>query len=69
MEKIRYRNGEEGFLLTDERPNTIYCTLTMKRETGCIIHHDKDGNYLGYKEEKPLDIVWWEKQNIFSWSQ
>jgi hypothetical protein len=60
MKKIKYRNGESGFLLTEERPNTAYCTLTMKKESGCIIHHDKEGNYLGYKEDKPLDIVWRE---------
>jgi hypothetical protein len=30
----------------------------MKKETGCIIHHDANGNYLGYAEDKPLDIIW-----------
>ena len=61
MKCIKYRNGEHGFLLTQERPGTAYCTLTMKKETGCIIHHDAEGNYLGYKENKPLDILWEEK--------
>jgi hypothetical protein len=58
MINIKYRNGESGFLLTTERPGTAYCTLTMKKETGCIIHHDAEGNYLGYTEDKPLDIIW-----------
>ena len=58
--KIKYRNGEKGWLLTTDRPNTSFCFLTMKEKTGCIVHHNKDGKYLGYKDEWPLDVVWVE---------
>lgn len=59
--KIKYRNGETGLLLTTQRTSTSFCVLSMKDKTGCIIHHDINGKYLGYKDEWPLDIVWVEE--------
>jgi hypothetical protein len=59
--KIKYRNGETGFLLTTELPNTAFCVLTIRDLSGCIIHHNKDGKYLGRSGGTPLDIVWVEE--------
>jgi hypothetical protein len=59
--KIKYRNGQNGFLLTSSRPETNFSVLTMCEKRGSLFHHDKEGKYLGMSEEMPWDIVEVEK--------
>ncbi len=43
MKKIRYRNGQIGRLLCEDRRFTIFCTLTMREKDDMIIHHMANG--------------------------
>ena len=57
MERIKYRNGKTGRILTDTRRFTIFSLLTMRDEDDTIVHHLENGcvNIGGHESE--WDIV------------
>jgi hypothetical protein len=54
--QIKYRNGEDGILLTTWRDGS-FPVMTLRIKDNNLIYHDMDGNYMGLKDEHLLDIV------------
>ena len=55
--KVKYRNGEEGYLLTTQRESTHIPVMTMRFKGDSLLYHDLDGKYMGLTEEHNYDIV------------
>ena len=55
--KIKYRNGEEGYLLTTQRDSDRFPVMTLRFKGDSLIYHNTDGKYLGLMTSHELDIV------------
>ncbi len=54
--EIKYRNGETGILLTTQREST-FSVMTIRDKDDSILHHSKNGKYLGLVENHEYDII------------
>lgn len=55
--KVTYRNGQSGLLLTSVREETGFSVLTMREKDFSVIHHLEDGKATLGKALSPWDIV------------
>ena len=55
--KVKYRNGEEGYLLTTQRKSTHIPVMTLRFKGDSLLYHDLGGKYMGLTEERDYDIV------------
>lgn len=59
--KIKYRNGEEGILITSQRKSSTIPVMSLRLKEDSILYHGIDGKYLSLTKEHPYDIVEIEK--------
>lgn len=55
--KVTYRNGKTGLLLTSVREETGFSVLTMREKDFSVVHHLADGSATLGKTLSPWDIV------------
>lgn len=53
---VTYRNGQKGRLLCKDRPDTVYCVLSLRHD-GAIMHNREDGTFCHDGREHEWDIV------------
>lgn len=54
--RIKYRNGENGLLLTNQRDSMVIPVMTLT-DKDSILYHNLEGKYLNLKEEHPFDVL------------
>lgn len=55
--KIKYRNGEEGFLITSQRESSTIPVMSLRFNGDSLLYHNIDGKYMNLTIEHPYDIV------------
>ncbi|MDB4314525.1 hypothetical protein N9955_00700 [bacterium] len=55
--KIRYQNGQTGWLMTTQRDTGSFPVITVTDELGMVIHHLENGLYIANEEDHGWNIV------------
>ena len=55
--KIKYRNGEDGYLITTQRESMHIPVMTLRFKGDSLIYHNLEGKYMGLTNDHAYDIV------------